>query len=175
MHPIYTENGMATKYEISGQPVSSRGSGFDLCLALSLSAFLGVCPPRWRGEFIPFTGAWRWGPAATAVQSWMLLMRNDIPALVVHFCGWLAFPGLLRWPTGRPVRSSPRGREGGEKMNSLIPQSGTKAQRSDSKNPFVCFATLATSLRLCVRLFWLFNDLFTRSQGWGFHRWKPLV
>ena len=43
----------------------------------------------------PFTRAWRWEPAATVVQSWMSLMRNEIPALVVHFCrGWasLAFP-----------------------------------------------------------------------------------
>ncbi len=70
------------------------------------SAFLGVCPPRGEGEFIPFTGAWRWRAAATAVQTWMWLMRNEIPALDVHFWrGWPPWP--LRWPTGR--RGSDRG------------------------------------------------------------------
>ncbi len=46
---MYTENGITTKYGISGQLVASRSSSFDLCSALSVSAFLGVCPPRWRG------------------------------------------------------------------------------------------------------------------------------
>ncbi len=46
---MYTENGMATKYGISGQLVASRSSSFDLCAALSLSVFLGVWSSSGRG------------------------------------------------------------------------------------------------------------------------------
>ncbi len=51
----------------------------------------------WQGSGAPFTRAWRWGPAATAVQCWMSLMRNEIPALMVHFWRWLA---SLAFPMG---------------------------------------------------------------------------
>lgn len=38
----------------------------------------------WQGSGAPFTRGWR-GPAATTVQCWMSLMRNDIPALTGSF------------------------------------------------------------------------------------------
>ncbi len=99
---------MATKYGISGQLVASLPASISVS-ALFLPPFSVSVRLSGEGEFIPFTRAWRWRAAATAVQSWMWLMRNEIPALVVHFCRWLtslAFADANRAARQRPKLES---------------------------------------------------------------------
>ena len=86
---MYTENRMATKYGISGQFALCTVPA-DLCSALfsfRLSRCLSASVVRGVHSLHPCLAM---GLAATAVQSWMSLMRNEIPGLVVHFCRWLA-------------------------------------------------------------------------------------